>query len=226
VQNNAVNWVDPTGEFPFDLFCGWPPDPSGSDCDRFILELSSKIMLGNLHDLSDYETIRVLAEYYSGIKSTYVIEPAIDDWTIIIGGLPNLPIPHPFFRWLPTPERWPIPWEPPDSPPSLVQLASYGFKRQYWQNTHHYFADFYLAYEFGVAPEVMVNTLMEIYQHFGEGHPLVESINDIRIGFVAAEHAQCIRENGIEALPILLSDEMCIKGWSELLREALLVELL
>lgn len=67
---------------------------------------------------------------------------------------------------------------------------------------------------------------MEIYQHFGEGHPLVESVNDIRIGFVAAEHAQFVQEKGIEVLPALLYEEMCVKGWRELLREALLAQLL
>ncbi|MDY7077504.1 MAG: RHS repeat-associated core domain-containing protein, partial [Chloroflexota bacterium] len=224
VQNNAVNLIDPSG-----LFCGWPPYISGSDCERFILELTSKILVGRLNGLSDYEIIRVLAEYYSGIKTTYTIEFGVDDWEVIIGGIPapyNPPIPHPFFRLLPCPERWPISWKRPDEPPSLVELAVYGFKRQYWQNTHHYFADFYLAYEFGAAPEVVVNTAMEMYQYSHEGHPLIESVNDVRIGFVAVEHAKLVQEKGIEVLPGLLYEEMCIKRWRELLQEALLAQFL
>jgi len=102
-----------------------------------------------------------------------------------------------------------------------VDLAIYGFKRQYWQNTHHYFADFYLAYEFGDTPEVMINTAMEVQQRFGRHDPWIECINDVRIGFVTAEHARLVREQGVEVLPGLLYEEICIKGWGELLQEAL-----
>lgn len=172
--------------------------------------------------------MRELAEYYSGIKTTYTVDLEIDDRRVIIDGVPapyNPPIPHPFFRG-PTPEHWPPGWNPETETPSLTELANYGFKRQYWQNTHHYFADFYIAYEFGVAPEIMVNTLMEIYQHFGEEHPWIECFNDVRIGFVAAEHVQFVQENGIEVLPTLLYEKMCIKGQGELLREAILTKIL
>jgi RHS repeat-associated protein len=218
---NPTNLIDPSG-----LLCEWPSNISGSDCHRFILELSSKILIGQLDCLSDEEIMRELAEYYSGLKTTYVVELEIADWRVIIGDIPapyNPPIPHPFFRW-PTPEHWPPDWRY-DEDPSLIDLAAYGFKRQYWQNTHHYFADFYIAYEFGVVPEVMVNTLMEIYQHFGAGHPFVESFNDVKIGFVAAKHAQSVKDDGIKTLPALLYEEMCIKGWLELLREALLAKI-
>ena len=101
-------------------------------------------------------------------------------------------------------------------------MDEYGFKGLYWNNTHHYFADFYIACEFGATPEVLVNTAMEIRQYFSRENTLIESASDMAIGLVAARHAKIVREQGIEILPTLLYEEVCIKNWRELIQEYLL----
>jgi RHS repeat-associated protein len=223
-RNNAINLVDPSG-----LFCGYPQYTSVSDCQKFILELSSKILVGRLQGLSDYQIMRELAEHYSGIRSEYALEFGLDalgrHWDIVIGGIPayyNPPFPHPAFRHLPGWELWGTDWDPRKKAASLTEMDEYGFKGLYWNNTHHYFADFYIACEFGATPEVLVNTAMEIRQYFSRENTLIESASDMAIGLVAARHAKIVREQGIEILPTLLYEEVCIKNWRELIQEYLL----
>ena len=203
---NPINLVDPSGLYTSDCEC------FAEEVGRFIALAKSHTLLGV--QLDDGWVVQMLGGYYAGFRITQNVFGC------------SFAIPPGFIVRDPTPERWPTPgnllWRVFDDPPvegAEEEALSYGFKRIFYNNTHHYFANFYEAYFYGSTVARQHNNRREVRQYRDEGHPYYESAADILIAEVAIGHAQQALNTGIEALPQLLRQDACGDSLEEIYAE-------
>ncbi len=120
-----------------------------------------------------------------------------------------------------TQERWGIQdpriWQVFDEPPveGAVEAAlSYGFRRVFYENTHHYFVNFKMAWFYGVGLSRQYNNRRESRQLGDrEGRRYYEAVSDVHIFEIAQKHVRQIKAyafiGGIEILPQLLRKDAC-----------------
>jgi RHS repeat-associated protein len=204
------------GFYPLDVVHTEQPlnlvNPSGrctSDCERFVDEVQRFIALAQSHtllgaSLNDDWAVHMLGGYYAGFRMT---QPFLDRCLAIPPGI--------MIRNT-TPERWPLPgellWRVFEEPPvegAEAQALDYGFRRIFYNNTHHYFANFYEAWFWGSTIAREHNNRREANQYNNEGHPYYESAADILLVEVAIRHANRAKSEGIEILPQLLRQDAC-----------------
>jgi RHS repeat-associated protein len=204
VEGNPVNFTDPSGH------C-----ISGSDCERFVAEVqrfideaqAQTLLFGE--QLSDDWVVHMLAGYYSGYRMTGELlgcTMAIPPGWISRGNTPE--------RYWPRDDSiWRIHSESPDERVRAEAAAlNYGFKRIFYINTHHYFANFHMAWFYGSFSASASNNPREQYQYFIQGVDYYETAADILIVDVAIKHVKQIRTTpgtGIEMLPQLLREDAC-----------------
>jgi RHS repeat-associated protein len=236
VENNPINLADPNGH------C------AGSDCERFVEEVDrfitlarsekdwwfsdppdSEPLVGYVEKPSDSDwgmhpdwIIQLLAGYYAGFRINYNISFRIKQRTF---GCTLLIPPGVIVRDT-TPERWllqdNIVWQAVDDPPvagAEEAAINYGFKRIFYDNTHHYFADLYLAYFYGSTFARQYNNRREAEQYRANPQDYYSSAADILVAEVAIKHAQQVRENGIETLSQLLREDACGDSLEEIYAE-------
>jgi RHS repeat-associated protein len=182
---NPVRFLDPSG------LCA--EGSRSTDCERFVAEVQLMIDTvkrgwgcNTLKLLSDANVIvDFLAYYYSGIPATgaglYLSWLRFDS----------------FFRQG-TPDRWAVPdweeaigfpdfeWNHPinelDSPLGQEMRHGYGFRRPYFDNTHHYFGYLKLAYYYGTSVANVVNLERE--------KPTLDSVRRLWQSFVGTPDEQ------------------------------------
>jgi hypothetical protein len=153
----------------------------------------------------------MLAAHYSGIKLT-----------VNLLGLeilnPCLPELDPAFantvqdRWLlPDPTAYQVFQTPPVSGAKEAALK-YGFKREFYSNTHHYFAVFYSAWFYGAGIAGVYNAKREFDQVQQGQSDYANSAADVLVAEVAIKHVKKIQEQlglNIGMLPSYLKEDAC-----------------
>ena len=225
-RNNAINLVDPSG------LCSY----QDSDCQRFVEEVRQIISISKSNPRikylgGDWAIVSILAEYYAGIPATFQVGTC-PLW------LPISTQAHPKERYPvypPTGHQGDWPYKPnkmydPEDHSADAMRAQYGFKRPYYQNTHHYFAVFYLEslFGFGFGPwrgrmydeANLEDRLDQIHSQNDPNHQVlwdyevlwIDMHYDLYVNEMAAEHAHYILRHGIETLPDLLKKELCAEN--------------
>jgi RHS repeat-associated protein len=188
-------------------------DCSESDCERFVDEVRRFIAEARLQGVPDPGIVWFLAVYYTGSRLTIGDSPVLCppgalcrdlDWAFTIG------------------DRWLLPdslayrvVENPRPAGSEEATLQYGFKRMFYDNTHHYFFDFYVAYFWGPWLETLYNDRREVEQLDNGEQNYYEAAADIMIGRVAADHAFTVLGGPIDGvsrldqLPDLLLRDAC-----------------
>ena len=154
-MNNPVNHVDVTGLCP-DL--GLEP----TACEKFarevekIIRLTREVMQSQTflgvprwsEQEIDWVTVQFLAEYYAGIR-------AVD----FAGGIVN-PLPRIYAVPVPNADRY---------PKGNLSDEEYGFKRDFYNNTHHYIGLLYYGYSLGeeITKDVL-SPYLELWNAFTE----------------------------------------------------------
>lgn len=155
---------------------------------------------------SDDYTVAMLAAYYSGLRLT-----AESGVLIPPGFAPT----NPNFQ-----ELYPEPKYVHDvfeSNPLVkyrgrVAALNYGFKRIFYNNTHHYFADFYVAWYHSGPIGILYNNLREAGQNIYDRHAYAETAADVLVNDVAVNHVSQVKgwlSNDLMQLPQLLEEDAC-----------------
>jgi RHS repeat-associated protein len=159
--DDPLNHSDPSGLFPIPPVRPPHPIPCVTDCHMFVVEVRSLIeglrserkcsrfvrLLTKEEDL----VLDLLAWYYSGIPFTWhgLYLPSVPQESQFTQGVPD----HwtvPAWDQQETPEfSWDHPINQRESDLGQTMRQSYGFKRPYFEQTHHYFAFLKLAYHLG-----------------------------------------------------------------------------
>lgn len=244
VHNNPVNYTDPTGKIVDDgeNTGGGCSHANNSSCEQFVIEVRNIIEklkqereCDPLLKLIDERTLAldILAAYYSGIPFSQDmplggIPPA--SATIYMPGF--IPGQTTFPRG--TPDRWPVPspnfdWDHPinfqNNDPGQSMRQEYGFKRPFFNQTHHYFAFLKFAYHLPDAvvweyhkwaeTEHQLKGAYDLWQanigqpdesNFEQYYAWIyqESVYDLYLMSRVLEDASAIREAGIDVLPTRL----------------------
>lgn len=214
-----------------------------SDCEKFVDEVRRFISLAQAQGASDSLTVQLLAHYYAGIRSTWQVGP-FTVWAL--GGVFHE---HEYFQD-PTPrftigDRWRV------TDPAVYQFTpegeqarrKYGFKRIFYTNTHHYFADFYLAWFWGGWIAGIYNEEFEKWQYRNaptdrKRDVYFDSLADIVVADVAIRHARIIKQlaglgkygavvgersvlpgKAIQELPRLLLQDLCATTDNEIFQD-------
>ncbi len=119
--------------------CPINPQTGLTHCELFVQQVQQIIDLSKSQGATDGVTVMVLAQYYSKIRI------AGPNSGMLLPGNPA--VPRSYFRDQDK-ELYPTLW-PSDRLPTSNERARYGFKEVFWNNTHHYFADFYHNYFLG-----------------------------------------------------------------------------
>jgi len=194
---DAVNWA-----WRVPQLCRPSYQLEQTDCERFVEEVRRIIYIAQSAGASDDVVVMLLTQYYSGMNATW----QFGDW--ILASPPGFALPNYQF----TRERWQEPEHIHDSPEVRRQ---YGFKRPFFTNTHHYFADFYTAWFWGPNLSWSVNTVREIYQNRFTGQAYFEGAADVAIQDIAIRHVQSLytlrfsSKRAIQQLPQLLAQDAC-----------------
>ncbi len=120
--------------------CPINPQTGLTQCEMFAQEVEQIITLTKGQGVTDGVTVMVLAQYYSKIRITGPVIKGVDPGMLLPG---NPAVPRSYFRDQDK-ELYGI-----SERPSPREIAQYGFKKNFWNNTHHYFADFYHNYFLG-----------------------------------------------------------------------------
>ncbi|MCP4537123.1 MAG: RHS repeat-associated core domain-containing protein, partial [Chloroflexi bacterium] len=207
VHNNAVNLTDPSGH-------------CASDCECFVEEVQRFIAMARTQGggrLNDNWIVQMLGGYYAGF---WVTEN-------FLGCSVAIP---PFVLWRgTTPERWRLPnpkaWQVFDKPPvegAEEAALDYGFKRTFYNNTHHYFASFRLAWEYTPAFARYFDHRREANQLTDGENGYYDSAADILITETAIKHVNEIYWTtgaNIDMLPQLLREDACGDSLEEIYAE-------
>ncbi len=222
LDNDPVNkHVKPRG------VCSPQLQTEPSDCEKFVDEVRRFISLAQAAGAGDGLTVKFLAQYYSGIPATWQFGPLT---LAAIGGVYNPNPGTPFSQVLPFPviqDRWVEPngvHLPLDSQEGQEIRRKYGFKRIFFTNTHHHFAEFYSAWFWGSTLAEAFSTERERRQTNFEGQPYFEGAADIAVADVARRHVERIQglegspiqRNALAALPQLLAQDACAKSDQEI----------
>jgi len=196
VEGNPVNRVDPSG------FCSQLPQIGLSDCEKFVAEVQMFITLAQSQGAPDGWIVMMLADYYAGIR-------AVNDQGFAMPFNPTDQIwgndPGTYFQ-RPVQERWPT----GDARRPLLNnytpgsgggeaRAQYGFKRIFYDNTHHYFQVFYHAWFFGPGPAEFVNRHREPSQLTAGVQSWDQAAADLAVGDLAIRHFNDIEDQRYSA---------------------------
>jgi RHS repeat-associated protein len=197
-------------------------DPSGyctSDCERFVEEVDRFITLAKSQKLlwfipmSDGWTVKMLGSYYSG----FILTHEVCGWPFALPAQAIIPVGQ-IERWtLKDLSAWSALEEPPVQGAKEAAL-SYGFRRIFYNNTHHYFANFSMAFFFSSWAAREYNASRENSTMEGE-HYYFDAAADILIAEVAIRHAEKVLREGIERLPQLLREDACGDSLEEIYEE-------
>ena len=201
-------------------------DPSGhcaSDCRRFVDEVRRFTAVARTQEtpgggqLSDTWIVKMLCAYYSGFRVTRDL------------GCLTLPVLPPVLSRGPTRERWrlqdPKAWQVFDEPPvdgAEEAALHYGFKRIFYDNTHHYFASFCEAWMYGSIVARYHNHFRELGQYASGQNDYYDSAADILVTEVAIEHMEELywtMGTPIDTLPQLLGEDVCGDSLEEIYAE-------
>jgi RHS repeat-associated protein len=252
VEGNVPNATDPSGK----SMCGVPflasyvlaqsgnncPPQGTTACERLISEIRCAVQIYKaslaeqplLSALIDEKGVflDLMMQRFTGIP--YTIKGV---WSGNLRELFAIVKPPPDYELYPVPvpssnDQWRSPiWYRSSQDAQGLQL-SYGFRRPYYSNTHHYFFYLDLIYSFGPGVVGTINyerELIDLDKYLAEwknhiGQPdeadfakryawlYQEGINDLYITDQAAKVAEAIRTQDIDALPDLLGQDACIKG--------------
>jgi len=202
-----------------------------TDCERFVQDVQRAISIAQASGASDSLTVMLLAQYYSGIPAT---------WNFFGGTIPAIggvfdPVPGHSFASVVPPfpdlgDRWlgPTGIHEQNNQGQELRLR-YGFKRVFFNNTHHYFAEFYLNWFWGGILDVENwSRTREIDQYKNGGQLYSETAADIALSAIAREHVKRIKAlrntvqygaligehsalpgRAIQVLPQLLAQDAC-----------------
>jgi hypothetical protein len=93
----------------------------------------------------------------------------------------------------------------------------YGFRRVFYSNTHHYFANFYQAWFWGSEISREFNAWREVDQLYKKReNEYDDAAADILIAEIAVEHVRQTKSEGIQELPRLLAEDACASTVSEI----------
>jgi hypothetical protein len=202
-----------------------------SDCEKFVQDVQRAISIAQASGASDSLTVMLLAQYYSGIPATWnffgVTISAIGGIFDPVAGRSFASVVPPFPDLQ---DRWVEPKGIHDqnSQGQALRLR-YGFKRVFFTNTHHYFAEFYLNWFWGGIFDVENwSRNREIDQYKNRGQPYSETAADIAVSVIAREHVKRIKTlrntiqygafigehsalpgRAIQVLPQLLAQDAC-----------------
>lgn len=244
-HNNPINYTDPSGKM-----VAWESANGGcsssnnnsTSCEQFVAEVQQIIDMvkkmrqcNNILKIMDEGALvlDILAAHYSGIPVT----DEVLGITLYTGFIPQESTFQPG-----DPDKWSVPpvpwnadarfdWQHPindrDSDIGQSIRQSYGFKRPYFEQTHHYFAFLKFAYRL---PDLVVweyhrqaeisHQLKPAYADWQAniGQPrerdyeqyyawvYQESVYDLLIMSQAIEDAEAIHDHGIDILPTRLSN--------------------
>ncbi len=181
-----------------------------SDCERFADEVRRFISVARSERLQNNDIVWLLTVYYTGSKLT-----------TNIGGLEVMcayPTLCRDLEWARTVgDRWrlrdPLAYEVTNDPPtegSEAAALEYGFRRAFYDNTHHYFFNLYVAYFYSPWISQQYNDSREREQYQTGESNYYDSAADIIVGDVANNHAlRIIGFHGVERLPDLILEDVC-----------------
>ncbi len=194
--------------------CPVVPQTGRTQCQEFTQEVQQIIASSKAQGMTDGMTVMILAQYYSAIRiQTRDFE--------LFGRHPLFPgnpaLPGGYFRGQDQ-ERYQIP-----IPPTRDEIAKYGFKKIFWNNTHHYFADFYHTYFLGDNISFVGAYGRETLQFATGANQIEETLADYAIHWVAKDHVHQVSSYStmlgayvapvipgrIEILPGLLRTDAC-----------------
>ncbi len=199
-----------------------------SDCEKFVDEVRRLISIAQTQGGGDDWAVMLLAEYYSGIPTAWqiggIMLPNIGGG--FFPGITPQVIPFPQIQ-----DRWREPQKVHDLNSTEGQEARrrYGFKRIFYTNTHHYFAEFYSAWFWGTFIAKAFSTEREKRQTWFEGQSYFEGAADIAVADIARRHVEHIRKTqwtvilgaggpgGIGLLPVKLSNRNALAILPQLL---------
>jgi len=231
VRGNPINLVDPAG------LCAIV---GATDCEKFASEI--RCMIEELRDArechswlkfdsEEAQVLDLLAWYYSGIplnglalgwwpRQTVLRRGDLDRWTV------------PRWNQQERPEfSWDHPINQPETELGQTMRQSYGFRRPYFEQTHHYFAFLKFAYHLGGPPVESVHWVLEIRDHLQpaldhipeleqRGEPpsnirewyawiYRESVYDLYIVDEAVQLAFAISLFGVDVIPDCIESKWC-----------------
>ncbi len=231
VEENPVNRIDPSG------FCSQPPPQVGSsDCEKFVTQVQAFIAFAQSKGVTDAQLVIYLTAYYTGMRVT-VPFLGVEGWR-------EIPIPPGYFARGQEHELWSMgddreaslrsldPLDPRFRPPlyphkipkneAIADALNYGFKRMFYNNTHHYFADFYLAWFWGGPAAREINNRWERGQIEQNPDVYIDSASDILVAEVAIDHVRQTQgwfSNDLTLLPSLLIKDLCGSTMDEIYEE-------
>lgn len=205
---------------------------------EYIIEMVKKGRRSNCHVQEWFSNealaVEFLAWYYSGLP--FSVGPLYLGFIPMrenLEGFPQMPAGTPRDRYrvpdwvdpnnpddIPV-HRWTHPIDYRNSVEGQKMRATYGFKRLYFEQTHHYFGYLKVAYYYGGDFAQAINIMGEIHHMAATHEDLMvnwgrrnydiwyrwnywESVRDIHLVDQAGKHASTIRNDGIDVLPDIL----------------------
>ena len=241
-DGNPINRIDPSG------LCAIV---GATDCERFVSEV--RCLIEGVRDARECHgwlklvsekslVLALLAQYYSGIPSTVSFMgvelwlPAVPQGTLFQPGDPDAWAVPPWDQQETPRFDWDHPINQPGSDLGQGMRQGYGFRRPYFEQTHHYFAFLKFAY---FLPDSLVESehkQREIEDQLSAAFKLWqenrdnprhtaryawmyrESVYDLYIVHEAIQLARTVGKAGVDAIPEHLEEKWCstIEGdmWS------------